>query len=120
VAEQLAFNEGFRQGGAVDSHKRPLATGAQFVDGACYQFLARAAFTRDQDACLARSSLLQERENLLHLGRSAYQLAERAFVPKLTFQIALLGAEAGVAAGAAQEHFERSRLDRFLHKPERA
>jgi RHS repeat-associated protein len=48
------------------------------VQRAGHHLLAGAAFAGDQHACLARTGLLQQREDLLHAGRSAHQLAQLA------------------------------------------
>ena len=48
VAEELAFQQGFRQGRAVDGHERIRGAATQVVDGPCQQLLAGAAFSQDQ------------------------------------------------------------------------
>src|SRR5207249_2797829 len=47
VAEQLALQEGFGDGGTVDSQERPLPAAAVLVDGAGDQLLAGAALAED-------------------------------------------------------------------------
>ena len=71
---------------AVDGHEGPLAPRAQGVHRARHQFLAGAALAGDQHASLARSGLLQEGKNFLHLGRSTHQFAERALIAELALQ----------------------------------
>ena len=44
MAEQLAFNEGFWQCGAVERNKGLVGARAARMDGACCQFFARAGF----------------------------------------------------------------------------
>ena len=117
VAEQFAFDQRFRQRRAIDGDKRSLPPRAQRVHGARHQFLAGAAFAGDQHAGLARSGLLQQRKNLLHLGGSAHQFAERALVAELPLQIPLVGQQAGMAAGAADQHFQHAGLDGLFQKP---
>ena len=48
VAEQLALQQGLRDGGAVEGQERRLGPGAVLVDGAGDQFLAGAALAGDQ------------------------------------------------------------------------
>ena len=48
VAEQFAFQQVLRDGGAVDRDKRRLGAGAVLVDGAGDQFLARPGFAPDE------------------------------------------------------------------------
>ena len=78
VAEDLAFDEGFRDGGAVDGDKGLVLAGRKLVDGAGDQLLAGAAFAGDEDRGGAGGDQLDEAEDLLHLGRGADQ-ASRAF-----------------------------------------
>ncbi len=87
VSEKLAFDQGFRQRGAVDGDERPLPPRAERVHGARHQLLAGAAFAGDQHASLARSGLLQEGKNLLHFRRRAHQFAQRTFVAELPLQV---------------------------------
>ena len=54
VAEQFAFDKLFRQRRAVHRDQRRLRAGPQPVQFARHQFLARAAFTDDQDSAWNR------------------------------------------------------------------
>ncbi len=49
VAEQLRFDQRFRQGGAVHRNERAMAARADGVQLACKYFLAGTCFTVDQD-----------------------------------------------------------------------
>ena len=109
VAEQFAFDQRFGQRGAVDGDERPLPARAERVQRARHHFLAGAALAGDQHAGLARSGLLQQGENFLHLGRRAHHFAQRALVAELPFQHALFRAQAGVRAGAPDQHFQGGR-----------
>ena len=75
VAEKLAFDQRFRQRGAVDGDKRPLPPRAERMYRARHHFLSGAALAGDQHASFARSGLLQQGENLLHPGRRAHHFA---------------------------------------------
>ena len=48
VAEELAFEQALRQGGAVDLDERPCRAGTGLMDRRGQQFLARAALAPDQ------------------------------------------------------------------------
>ena len=114
MAKQLAFNERFRERGAVNSDKRPGTPRAQFVDGAGDQFLTRAALAGDQHASFTRAGLLQQGEDLHHTGRSPHQLAERAFINQLPLQGLPVGSERGMGRGAPHQHFENVGLNRLF------
>jgi hypothetical protein len=45
-AEQLGFEQGFNQGGAVDRHQRPLSPANEFMDLTSDEFFADPAFSR--------------------------------------------------------------------------
>src|SRR5260370_1926278 len=64
-SEQLAFHQGFRQRGAVERHERLARARAGIVDGLGYQFLAGAAFARDQDVDKAVANALHQADHLL-------------------------------------------------------
>ena len=69
VSEQLALHQSFRKRRAVDGHKRAFAAGAQMMDRAGHQFLARPALAPHQHRRFGRSHLLDQGEHLLH-GRA--------------------------------------------------
>ena len=61
--------------------------------------------------------LLQERKNLLHPRRHAHHFAHRSLVDQVALQHALLGAQFGVRARAADQHLQRGGLNRLLQEP---
>ena len=71
VAEQLGFNEGFRNGAAGDGHKRAAGAGAEIMDGAGDQFLAGAAFAGDQHRGVEIGDAAHELIDALHLRAGA-------------------------------------------------
>src|ERR1035438_3470547 len=73
VAEDLAFDERFRDGRAVDRDKRTRLARAQVMQGAGHQFLACAAFAGDEHRNVGGGNLLDEAEDLAHRLGYAYQ-----------------------------------------------
>jgi hypothetical protein len=49
VTEKLAFDEGFRNGAAIDGGERLVPAQTLMVNGARHQFFAGAAFTGDEN-----------------------------------------------------------------------
>ena len=66
VAEQLALDDRFGQGGAVDLDQRLSRPQAVVVDGVGHQLLARTRLAADQDRGLAPGYLGDEVVDLLH------------------------------------------------------
>jgi hypothetical protein len=54
MAEKLAFQKGFRQGGTVDLDKRIFATRAVVVDGIGDELFSCSAFTGDEYSGISR------------------------------------------------------------------
>ena len=71
VAEELAFQQVFRDGGAVDGDERFALPRAVLENGARDEFLARAAFAGDENGRAGRRDLADELVDLLHRGRAA-------------------------------------------------
>ena len=53
-------NQGLRDGGTVDRHKRPTGPGAVLVDGPRDQFFPCSIFSTDQHATIGGASRLDE------------------------------------------------------------
>ena len=66
VTEEFAFEQLFRNGGAIDREKRLLISIAVMINGAGNKLLARAAFTGDERGRIACGDLADKLENLLH------------------------------------------------------
>ena len=82
VAEQLALDHVFGNGGAVDLDERLLGAGAQGVDGVGDQLLARAALAENQHAAVGarhESHLLAQR---LHRHAFADDAVPRLAAPR--------------------------------------
>ena len=76
VAEQFAFQEGFRNGGAIDADVIVRAPLAQAVQRAGDEFLARAAFAQDQDPRVGGGDGLDQLPQIVHARRFAHDLFE--------------------------------------------
>jgi hypothetical protein len=68
VAEELGFEQRFRQGSAVLDAKRGARVGAEGVDGAGDDLLARARFTLDQHGDAGARGARSMANHLPHLG----------------------------------------------------
>ena len=78
VAEELAFQQGFVERGAIAGDEGPLPPPAQGVDGVGHQFLAGAALAEDDHRGLALGGLLGEVKDLLHAGGFAHHTVKVA------------------------------------------
>ena len=74
VAEQFAFQQRFRDGGAVDRQERGLAAAAVLVDRPGHQFLAGPALAEDQHGHVLRGDAADRLIEFLHGRRAAHQL----------------------------------------------
>ena len=79
VAEKLAFQQLFGQGGAVDGHKGPLFSVAAVVDALSQQLFARARFPFNQDRGVAFGKAFGLGEHLRHFAFGADNVAELVF-----------------------------------------
>ena len=77
VAEQLAFQQALRDGGAVDGQERPVGPAAVVVESAGDQFLAGAALAEDQHVHVLRRDAADRLAHLLHDRRAADDLVAR-------------------------------------------
>ena len=66
VTEELALEEVFRDGGAIDRKKASVAAGAVVVDCAGHELLARATLAGDHHSSVAAGHAAHHFENLLH------------------------------------------------------
>src|SRR5205085_5321275 len=79
VPEQFTFNEGWHQRSTVHRDKGFVLKGSGEMYGAGDQFLARAAFAKDQNGMSALSSLGDNPVQLFHLGSAAHNASETLF-----------------------------------------
>ena len=71
MSEQLAFQKGLRQGGAVEGQEPLGGAGAVVIDGAGHQLLAGAAFSHDQRGDVLRGDAADGLKDLAHGGAAA-------------------------------------------------
>ncbi len=111
MAEELAFQQMFGDGAAVDRHERAIGAGAGGVDQPGGQFLAGTGFAADQHRCLAARQFADHLPGPLHDRRLAQQL-------RLVGGNRLLsGAQ---AQGRADQVTQHRQLERLLDEVEGA
>ena len=77
VSEELAFDEIFGEGGAVQRDERLVLARGELDDGACEEFLSGAAGASDQDSGVGRRDLAELFVDELHLAAVSDHLAGR-------------------------------------------
>ena len=113
MAEQLAFDERFGQGAAIDGDERLAGPRALVVDGPGDQLLAGAGFAQDQHGRLRGGDFGDQRANALHAGRVADQ-PRRAFdALQPALERAVLLRELALFLHAAQQGFDLDQLARL-------
>ena len=103
MAEQLAFDEAFRQRGAVDGHEGLVFPLAGIVDALGKDLLARSRLAADQDGAVIGRVGLGLRLGLQNGGADAHDVAEM-----------LLGGEALVDNGLAHLQLQVADLGHLL------
>src|SRR5579885_1316079 len=89
VAEQLAFEQVFRQRAAIDRQKAPVGALGTEVDGARDQLLAGARLAGDQHARIGARDLFHHPENLLDRVAFADDVLEAVLLAQLVMQVAV-------------------------------
>ena len=90
VAEQLAFQQAGRNGGAVELDKRPVAPRAQPVDGARQQLLAGARLSLDQHCGVGGGYRFDLLQYLAQAGALAHDVLEAILQADLFLEVFLL------------------------------
>ncbi len=91
VAEQLALEQGIRQRGAVDGHKRFPAPGREVVDGAREQLFPGPAGALDEHRARARGNLRHHVKQPQHRGTPPHNVLKRVTAFQLFLQLLDLG-----------------------------
>ncbi len=117
VAEQLAFNQRFRQRRAVDGDERALTARAKRMYRPRHHLLSSAALAGDQYASFARSGLLQQGKNFLHPGRCAYHLAQCALVTSCRSRLRFSARKPAWLPARRSRTSSDARLNRLFKKP---
>src|SRR5215831_15532336 len=76
VPEELALEQGGREGRAVDRLEWRLPTGALCVDRPRHQLLSRPGFAPDQHGAMRRGDASDQGEDRLHRGGHAVDAVE--------------------------------------------
>src|SRR2546425_13000978 len=89
-SEQLRFKQPRRNRGAIDLHEGALAAGAQAVNGAGDELLARAGLAEDEHGGAGGGDKLHLREGALERRTLADDFLEIELAAKFFFQVELL------------------------------
>ena len=81
MAEHFAFQQGFRDGGAVDCDERMLRSWTVAVDGTGHHFFPGAALAFDQDGGVRGSHAPDEFVDLLHARTAADHVVLHQHLP---------------------------------------
>ncbi len=74
MAEQLAFDQRFRNGGAIDGDEGPIGACAVLVNPPRHQFLAGPVLAADQDPAVGGTGRFDQLTKLFHRRRLSHQL----------------------------------------------
>ena len=113
VAEQLGFEQRFRQRAAIDRHEPLIAPRAVVMDRARDQLLARARLARDQNRARRARDDFQHLEQLAHHGAGADQAFEAVARFELRAQIRVLGAQPPLFERGADHVLQLVELERL-------
>ena len=106
VAEELALQEGFGEGGAVDGDEALVGPGAALVDGPGDEFLAGAALAGDEDRGPGLGHPFYQGEDLLHDLGFADDVGEAVLFFQFLVQEAVLEDEVAVLQGLGDGHHD--------------
>src|SRR5688572_6128490 len=113
MTEDLALEQRFRNGGAVDRDERLRGPWAQLMDGLRHQFLAGARLAPDEDGGRGRRRLLDDLVDLPHAGTRADHAAEGAVLAQLLPQDSDLAAGLLPFHNLVEQDLQALRLDRL-------
>ena len=88
------------------------------MNGARDQFLAGAAFTRDQNSGLAGGHLAGHGKHFLHGRRAADQAIEHSLIAQLPVKKVCFLGEPPLRSGPLDQHLEGAGLDGLFQEPE--
>ncbi len=83
VAEQLRFEQGLRDGAAVQRDEPVRTARAVVVDGACGQLLSGPGLSRDHDGARGGGDRLEEPEQVPHDTAAAHQAVDAIAILEL-------------------------------------
>ncbi|SPE33762.1 hypothetical protein SBA2_800020 [Acidobacteriia bacterium SbA2] len=115
VAEEFGFHQGFRDGRAVDGHKRLVGAHAVVMDRLGHQVLAGAALALNQHrGGFARRYLAHEVHELEHARRFAHHLVVTGTLADLLAQAVALGAQHRAVDGVGEGNLQFVEVQRLL------
>jgi hypothetical protein len=115
VAEQLAFDQVFRDRRAVDGNEGLVAALAALVDLARHQFLAAAAFAKNQHAGIVGGGGIDQAVDAFLRLRLADDLAAFLVGTALLAQPLVLGGQLVIAERLFHHAAQLDGVERFLH-----
>ena len=134
MAEELALEESFGEGGAVDCDERLVTIDGVVMNRACDELFTGSRFTANENRGRASRQHTDRLEDLTHLRRAAHDVVDAPFLGGFGHQVVELGVHLAHALRLADtqqklvivdgladvlESAELHRLDRRLHVVER-
>ena len=114
MAKKFRLQQALRQRAAIDRDERRELAAAVEMQRAGDEFLARAAFAKDEDGAVRIGDALDHFADGLHLGRRADELAELIFLLELLAEIKIFGNRFVVGKGALDAQVEFVELEGFF------
>ena len=114
MAEEFGLQEIFRERAAVDGHERRELPAAVEMQRPRDEFLAGAAFAKDQDGAVGVGDLFDQFEDLVHFRRGADDLVELILLAKLLFEEDVFRDGFVVLQRAFDAEFEVVQLERLF------
>src|SRR5581483_4209939 len=112
MAKELTLDQLCRNGSTVERYERAVRAMALFMQRPCSEFLARAGFAIDTDACFTRGDALDLRHHAAHRLSSK---DDRMFAYAGT-QVAIFGFKAGELECILKRHEQLFGCERLLQK----
>src|SRR4030095_7312847 len=120
VAEEFVLHETFGNGCAIQSDKRLRASIGKVVNGASEEFLARTAFTEQENGCPGRGHALELLANRLHGGRVPDDARKAVAGGELLAEDEIFPQQFLLARGAFDEKFQMVEVNGLLDEIEGA
>ena len=120
VAEELGFEQRFRDRRAVDGHERPVGARAEHVQRPREQFLARPAFAFEEHGGVGRRRALKGHDHVLQLGVLADDLRRAAPRGELVLQKNVLVGQPALHERTLDHQQQVIRIHRLGEEVERA
>src|SRR2546428_457730 len=114
VPKAVRLQQILRQRAAIDRDERSELPPAVEMERAGHQFLARAAFAKDQDGAVGIGDALDQLEDLLHAGGGSDDLTELIFFTELFAQVDVLGNRLVIGERSLGAELEIVQLERLF------